>query len=360
MRELYSKQKKGQVIPFLQNGAYFYRKGIKAYQNHHIEKAIKYIEKAMLLEPEEPVFVCQLAIVLSEKGQYEEANNLLEQVINDLDESLSECYFFMANNFAHLGRFDAAKTLLTKYLELDPEGEFAEDANSLLYVLEEESAFLVEDGSPSTDTPTNIEAIVDSLNKGDFAGAENDARVYLTKNPHDWDVYAYLAESLIMQERLPEAKAILSDLLIKEEPNFLAQCLMTYLLEKQGDENSRMWIKNLSELHPLKDWHCYYLAKVLFLVKEYGKSYKWYQKLFRDSDFRKFPAFYHQMAMTAWKTGHRKKAVELWERTDNMEAVGSSPAGCFLELIATADETAEPADHWFIYKAPPELGEPAE
>ncbi|MFA9559565.1 tetratricopeptide repeat protein [Evansella sp. AB-rgal1] len=358
MRELNSKKEMGKIIPFLQDGAYFYRKGIEAYQNRQIEQALQYINKAIRIEPEEPVFLCQLAIVLSEKGEFETANDLLQKVITEVDESMAECYFFMANNLAHVGKFELAKLRLNKYLQMDPEGEFAEDAHSLLYMLEEELEFL-EDFGTLSNYPSQLEVIVDLIHKGDYDSAEKEARGYLMENPKEWDVYAYLAESLMYQGEMEHAKSILQDLLIKDEPNFLAQCIMTVLLAKEDHNNKDLWIKNLVNLRPIKDWHCYYLAKTLYCVGEYEKSYQWFKKLFQGSQFLKLPAYFHQMAICAWKNGHEEKARGLWERIREMDSENENIANTFLDFLST-EEKMDPSDVWFTYQQPKELLETME
>ena len=348
MREL-KKHKRGQVIPFIQDGAYCYKKGIEAYQNRQIDQAIQYIERAIRMEPEEPVFLCQLAIVLSEKGDFEKANEWLEKVITDIDESMSECYFFIANNLAHLGHFDLARLRLKKYLKMEPDGEFSEDAQSLLYMIDEEGTEFEDDEEDFEFIVSPAEKIVDDLNKGNYQGAEKEARGYIMEHSQEWDMYAYLAESLLFQGEIEEARSILKDLLIKSEPNFLAQCLMTTLLTINDEPEKDLWVNNLKDLRPMQDWHSYYLAKTLFNVGEYSISYKIFRKLYRGSAFRKTPAYFHQMAITAWKNGQQEKAQQLLEKTRLLDYDNENIAKMYLELLASA---TTPENNWFIYSEP--------
>lgn len=351
MSELNTSVNKGKVIPFLQDGSFYYKKGIEAYQSGQLDQSIVHIERAIRIEPEEPVFFCQLAIVLAEKGDFQRANQCLDKILKEMDESMSEVYFFMANNLAHLGKFDSAKLHLKQYLQQEPDGEFAEDAESLLMMLEEEG--LLMEGFHSAE-PTAAETIVDLLNKGNFQWAEKEARGYLMENPKEWDVYAYLAESLMGQGEMENAKSILKDLLIKES-NFLAQCNMTLLLVKENHKEKDMWVKNLIDLRPMKDWHCYYLAKTLFFLGEYDRSYRWFHKLSKGSDFRKFPAYFHQMAIVAWKNGNKAKAMELFRRTEQLDKENEWISQYFLEKLSTSEADEIPEDEWFIYTQPGEL-----
>ena len=48
---------------------------------------------------------------------------------------MTECYYFLANNYAHLGLFTEAYKHARLYLELDQMGEFSEDAEELLELI---------------------------------------------------------------------------------------------------------------------------------------------------------------------------------------------------------------------------------
>ncbi|WP_257010011.1 tetratricopeptide repeat protein [Evansella halocellulosilytica] len=341
-------EKRGQIIPFLQNGAYFYKKGIEAYQNRKIDHAIQYIERAIRMEPDEPVFKCQLAIIRAEQGLYEEANVILEELIlNKDDDTLSESHFFYANNLAHLGQLKSANQHLHKYLELDPDGEFSEDAYSLLDMIDSELLLNEDEVEQVQSGPEDM--IIDYLNKGNNEWAEKEARGHLTKHPKEWDVYAYLAESLMNQGQEDEAESILKDLLLKNEPNFLAQCLMAQLLKKNNEEQAGIWVDNLIDLRPMNDWHQYYLAKTLFFLAEYDQSYRWYQKLSRKSSFHKFPAFYHQMAVIAWMNKDKKAAEKLWEKTKKLDPERSDIIDEYLTSLHLQNVDQLPNVKWFFY-----------
>jgi tetratricopeptide (TPR) repeat protein len=311
-------EKNGQVIPFMQDGGYFYKKGIEAYQKQSVDRAIQFFERAISIEPEEPVFICQLAIVLSEEGNYEASNDWLYKIKNEIDSSMSECYFFLANNLAHLGDFENAKINLETYLDIDEDGEFAEDAESLLEMINnqqddsEESSEIVVDAEPEN----NINfSIIELLNCGEYERAEEEARQVIAANPNHWNVYVYLAEVLMNQGQLEDAKSMLKDLLLKEEPNLLASCQMTVLLHRQNDSQASDLIENLVNLRPMSDWDRYFVARSLYLVGEYRTSYAWYNKLLFKGNFM-FEQFHimHQRAMLAWHCGDVTVAKKIWAK----------------------------------------------
>ena len=133
-------EQKAQIVPFFQDGQYFYRKGMKAYRERDLLRAGKWIERAIKLEPDHIVMLSQLAAIYTELGKYQQSNELLTYILKNLDSELSECHYFMANNYAHLGLFHEAYKCATEYQTKEPNGEFIEETEDLLELLTIESA----------------------------------------------------------------------------------------------------------------------------------------------------------------------------------------------------------------------------
>ncbi|TMW72418.1 tetratricopeptide repeat protein [Alteribacter natronophilus] len=348
-----NKQKTGQVLPFWQDGAYYYKKGIEAYQNRNTGQALQYIRRAVRIEPEEPVFLCQLAIVLAEKGQFDEANEWLEKVINDLDENMAECYFFLANNLAHAGEFDTAVKHLHTYLRLDPKGDFAEDAATLLEMLEDEEEELEETEETEEQlAQSRMERAADLLDRGRYEEAERELTTSLSEEPTQWELYAYMAEAMHAQGETEQAMKILSDLLEKEEAGFMARCNAAVFLKNAGDSRWEMLAEGLKIARPVNDWHSYHLAKTWFHLGESERAFEWFNRLSRRHTFSKRPRFYHQMAVAAWMNGKVTKAAELFRRVGQFDSQQKGFADWCIRQVEQGVES--PDQEWFLYGLSPE------
>ncbi|GAA3319651.1 hypothetical protein GCM10020331_027420 [Ectobacillus funiculus] len=66
---------KGQVVTFHQSAEFFYERGMKAYRRNNLQEAVKYLKRAVDVK-KEPFMLCQLAITLSEVGEYHESNQI--------------------------------------------------------------------------------------------------------------------------------------------------------------------------------------------------------------------------------------------------------------------------------------------
>lgn len=129
---------KSNVIAMDFDAAYFFERGVRFLQRNELNKALKAFRKTVEYEPNNPVNYCNLAGVLSEMGDFEASNELLEHVLSDLDPTMAECKFYLANNYANMGEYDTAEEYVLRYLDAEPEGEYAEDAEDMLSVLLDE------------------------------------------------------------------------------------------------------------------------------------------------------------------------------------------------------------------------------
>ncbi|QDP42203.1 hypothetical protein FN924_14240 [Radiobacillus deserti] len=127
---------KDKVIPFIPEGDFYFTKGVEAFQKRKFELAIKWLKKAIEQTPKEALYQCQLSIVYTEIGQFHKANQLLTEVVSEHGEHYIDCYYLIANNYAHLGLFQDAKRFAETYLEKNVDGEFKEEAETLLDLMD--------------------------------------------------------------------------------------------------------------------------------------------------------------------------------------------------------------------------------
>lgn len=301
-----------QVIPFMRDGSFFYKKGIEAYQNKQTAKSIHLIKRAVDMDPEEPVFLCQLAILLAEEGDYASSNRWLRQIIEDVDPSMSESYFFLANNLAHSGEFEEAKEYLEMYMELDCTGDFREDADALHYLLK------VELGQEHTELhrtdPFSTHAVM-LLHEGQFEEAEEEAARFTAEQSRCWFMYGVLAEAQIRQGKFDEAAEILNNLMQKEGADTSARCLLELGALMQGNRTKEELEADLSGLYPMDRWERYVLAKVLFAAGIFRRAYH----LLRESVPVERAVYLHQLAAAAKYAGYEGRASRLWEQAASMQ-----------------------------------------
>ncbi|OMP68259.1 tetratricopeptide repeat protein [Domibacillus epiphyticus] len=322
-----SRKEKGNIVSFFPTGEFYYTKGMKALEKRELTKAKKYFSRAMDLEPLDPIIACQLAIVETELGHYEQSNGLLHFVLDDLDPRMSECHYFLANNYAHLGSFKDAFRHAQAYLDLNEKGEYSDDAEDLLELitLDNEDAF--DDLYEQDEMMEMQEESRYLLESGHFAKAAEHLEKTVKKYPDFWAAYNNLALAYFYLGQTEKAHNVLEDVLEKNPGNLHAICnkIVFYFYEKK-QEPLHYLADQLAKIQPLIPDQQFKIGATFALIGRYEDAYRWLKKL-QKSGFEGEAGFYYWLAYAAHFTGHPETARSAWKKVirDSPEKEGLEP-----------------------------------
>ncbi|GAE27154.1 TPR repeat protein [Halalkalibacter wakoensis JCM 9140] len=244
-------QEKQKVVPLFQSGDYFFHRGIAAYRKNHLQRAIKLLERAVKLTNTEPVFHVQLAAVLSEIGEYERSNEILENVLAE-NKDVAECYFFMANNYAYLGLFERAERMTLRYLELSPDERFTQDAKDLLELLRferEEEDDWEEIEEDEDELLAQFERAHYLIRQGNMSQAVPVLQKIMDEHPTYWTAHNQLAEALF-QMGDESAFDLCYTVLEKDPGNLFAICNLALFYHKNGEaKKAEPFIRSLQRVY---------------------------------------------------------------------------------------------------------------
>jgi tetratricopeptide (TPR) repeat protein len=309
-----ARKEKGKILSFIPTGEYYFKKGIKAYHRRDFFKAKKYLSRALQLEPGEPMIACQLAIVSTELGEFEDSNRLLHLILEDLDDEMVECHYFLANNYAHLGFFKDAYHHVKLYLELDPDGDFSEDAQELLEILAFEYDGLDEEYDPQDDLIVKQEQARELLESGYFPKAIELLTEVIKEYPEYWSAYNNLALAYFYLGKNEKAESILDEVLKKNPGNLHALCNKMVFAHYQGKlKFVNQMVDTLKKIQPILSEHQYKLGTSFALVGEYELAYMWLKKLYK-SGFDGDGPFYYWLSYSAYFMGHEVFAQNIWKK----------------------------------------------
>ncbi|WP_181832940.1 tetratricopeptide repeat protein [Bacillus taeanensis] len=325
----------GQLIPFIQSGDYYFERALSFYKKRDLHKAKKYLQRAVKLEPHEAAYICQLAAVQAELGEYIESNEWFEKIMQEIDPDMSECHFFIANNYAHLGMFDEAEKQANLYLTKDPDGEFAEDLEELLWFIEE--TFEGEEiESPLVDYEEEIihqhEQARKRLESGDFYSAISLLEKMTAEHPTFWAAYNNLALAYFYSGQSEEALSVLKEVLTENPGNLHALCnaaLFYHFLKM--DEKSGILAERLKKVYPTHLEHRYKLASTFGMLGEHEIAYARLTKL-KKYGFEWEPSFYHWFAVSAFMTGRKAQAKREWKRLKEIDPHNQIAEECLARL----------------------------
>src|SRR5699024_2253130 len=312
MQHVKSKIKKqtSNVIPFIPNGDFYFTKCGQAFKQRKFELALKWMKKAVEAAPDNPLFLCQLSVIYTEIGLYQEANQLLTNVVETMGDNYIDCYYLMANNYAHLGLMNDAKKYARYYLDKEPDGDFSEEAFDLLELLkmDEDEWDLIED-----DLLIYQETI--------FNYMEN----------LEWEKALLLLEELTM--RFPEHKISKHDIALclfrlgkKEEANqmeldllneedhalYSPMNLAVFYYEEGIEEEYESFISALLNIYPIHEHQKLRLATTLAQTGYYHDAYKRFNTLVKGM-VNSHLSYYRWFSLASYQLGNKQKAHQIWE-----------------------------------------------
>ncbi|MEH7522085.1 tetratricopeptide repeat protein [Bacillus sp. JJ1503] len=309
-----ARQTTGKLLLFNPTGEYYFAKGLKAYHKRDLYKAKKYLQRAVQLEPYEPMIVCQLAVICSELGEYQQANKLFLEIIEELDADMVECHYFLANNYAHLGYFKDAYHHANLYMELDEDGEFAEETLDLLELLTMEAEDMDEMLYEQDDLITKQEEARELLESGHFPKAVEILNSVIDEYPEYWSAYNNLALAYFYLGEIQKAADILDKVFEENPGNLHALCNKLVFAFYERDYKEVKALKEvLKKIKPLSIEHQFKLGATLALIGEYESAFSWLRRL-QKKGFDGDGAFYYWLSYAAHFTGREQIAKSAWEK----------------------------------------------
>jgi tetratricopeptide (TPR) repeat protein len=310
-------EKFGKVIPFSQTSDALYNRGMQAYRKKDFNKAIYFIEKAIHLDSEDPVLYCQLAAIHSELGDYEKSNELLKTVLGTYDKTMYECYFFLANNYAHMGLFDQAEEMANQYIQLEKDGEFYQDCKDLLDLIQFDKDEL-EEWTDELSEEDILITIHDQayiyLHQGNYDLAIEQFDKIIEENPTFWSAYNHKAEALFSQGKKEEAIQVTMDLLMQDAGNLTALGHLALFFNRLGrSEESLVMVEQLKRVQPLDIDQRFKLAETFIRIRNYDLAYPHLVAL-KKARYDGEGKLLHCYAVAAFHCGYVEKAIAVWKK----------------------------------------------
>ncbi|TCW39099.1 tetratricopeptide repeat protein [Laceyella sacchari] len=304
------------VVRLNMDAGFFFERAVRSLDRHRYDRAVKYFRLAMEKEPENPINHCNLAGILSELGRFEESNEVLEHVLNTVAPDLHECLFYMANNAANMGDLELAEDYLLEYLQHDPDGEFAEEAEEMLVMLAQELGRPPREPLPPHQ-PIYVQQHEEArqhLEQGRFLQAIQMMEDMLEEYPDFLAARNNLALAYYYIGEMEQALAAINEVLEMDPNNLHALCNLAVLSHHMGEtEISTLIIDMLKKLIPLNQEHACKLATTLGILGEHAVAYELFARLVKYDDVQTV-SLYHYAAVAAWNNGNPTRALSYWRR----------------------------------------------
>ena len=119
------------VLSFEASADFYQKRAVKAMEQQDYTAALKYLRRAVKLEPDDLELRLDIANAYALMGMYERSN-LEIQLMFHKKEMPAEALFGMGSNYMAMGDYDQAETMFQVYRKMQPEGEFAAQAGDAL------------------------------------------------------------------------------------------------------------------------------------------------------------------------------------------------------------------------------------
>ncbi|WP_308637303.1 tetratricopeptide repeat protein [Paenibacillus silvisoli] len=341
------------VIPIQWDATFFFERAVRSMDRYHYDKALKYFRRAAEFEPDNPVNHCNMAGILSEMGNYEESNRILASIVDELDPEMTECHFYMANNYANMENYEAAEDALVRYLEEDSEGQFLEEAEEMMELLQFElerpmklAYIKAREGFFEHDRARSM------LEEGKFVEAVRLLESIVEKNGEFLAARNNLALAYYYMGMFEKAMVTIRQVLDLEPGNLHALCNLAIFHQHAGDqEQLKPLVELLRKTVPFHQEHVFKLATTMGILGEHGEAYRHFIRLLKDAALKSDPCLYHYAAVAACNIGRYEEARRLWLQVGKLDSESHVP-GYYLEQLSLMEKGLHTAPTSYHYHLP--------
>ncbi len=299
---------RARILEFNQPGRFFHKRAQRQIDQYKFLDALSSLRLATQREPEEAEYLMDMAEIYTEMCLYGESNQILFELMGK-GVPLSECYFGLGCNFMGMSELNKARDSFQTYLDLDPSGEYAEEAFELLDMLDDDS-----DGDPSEGEAAKHAARGRRfLDAGEYEQAAMHLERSLTLDASNVAVRNNYALALSCLKRRKDAFKQTKQVLEESPDDVFANCNMAIHLHEDGhDEAAAEIVRKLTELEPYSFED---MSKLCMTLSELGITERALQ-LARDIEqiqpYDKKTL--HHLAALLYNRGDREAATRLWQR----------------------------------------------
>lgn len=301
------------VVSFIPNGEFYYKKAVQALNRDQYEKAQKYLRRAVELSPDDSLILLQYAIVEMEADHLDHALELLRKA-NEIDPNEPEIVLFLAEASAQAGITEDAKLFAEEYLRIDSEGEYAEEAIEIIDFATSMADHMTPLESRDRESVYLQDKARQLMEQGKLDEAISILENIVTDYPDFWAAYNNLSLAYFYKGDAEQARALLHEVLRGNYGNLHALCNLTVMAYYQKDEEELQALTELLvKLCPYSFEQRYKLGATLALIGQYKEAYKWLHTL-KYHGFDGDAGYYFWLSHAAYFIGKVDEAKEIWEK----------------------------------------------
>jgi tetratricopeptide (TPR) repeat protein len=346
-----NKNRRPKVITMRLDATFFFERAVQSLDRFHYDKALKYFRRAVEYEPDNPVNHCNMAGILSEMGRYEESNVILRSVLDQIDPAMTECHYYLANNYANMELYEAAEEALIRYLENDAEGQFLDEADELLDLLHYE-----------LNRPTKINTIKsrenlydhdkarELLEAGRFAEAVRILEDIIERQPDFLAARNNLGLAYYYMGLFDKSVQTITEVLDSEPGNLHALCNLAIFYQHANQQDAlNALMEKLRKTIPFHPEHVFKLATTLGIVGNHREAYGHFRRLLKTGELADEPSLHHFAAVASVNLGRYDEADRHWRQAARLDPESEVPAFYLRKLDNIRAGKEKPPAHYHYH-----------
>ncbi len=338
------------MLSFEQNGDFYLRSGMTKLDKNDLLGAMACYRIALDKDPDNPEIILGIAEILTAMQRYDESNRLLMCYFTD-DQRPSEVYFGMGCNFMAQQEYDQARMSFDKYLELEPEGEFAYSAYDMAEAIDDGSA--QEFGGEPDKAREAAENARRMMEREDFKGAIEALEKLVEEQPELSLPRNHLALAYYCVHDYDKATEQVGQVLRQDPSNIQAHCnLAVFMRGARDDLGLKREVEFLKAACPEDIDELNHLGVTLMEVREFEAALGIFKKV---QQARAYDAgVLHRLALCHYHTGDPAAAARIYDRLLQIDRQDSIAAYYRSVCRMAARGEGRPVTLVLNYQVPPE------
>lgn len=311
--------KANKVIPFERGAEFYFDLSFKHQQNGRLKSALRYIEKAVKIKPNDSFMQFSYAGLLAELGYIDHSSEVLLNIVNNIDPDYEECYFGLGCNYLQVQKIKKSAYYFERYIKIAPYGEFAEEAENIIEMLN-----LIKEANNNLDDE-ELEKIykieedgIKFLERREYDKALKAFQEVVSKLPNALPAKNNLSLSYYYLGKMDKAIEIAQEVIKYEPSNIHANCNMCIYYNKLGINNLlERQIRIIRKLNIDNEDYAYKIADTFGCLNRHKEAYVAYKRLLRHDNQN--PQYIHYAAIAAYNCKKYKEAFTAWKRLKEID-----------------------------------------
>jgi Tfp pilus assembly protein PilF len=254
------------IDEYRNNPEFYFSKGLRCANKKNLSDALKNLQKALELEPDNCEYKFNIACFLSELQSPKDANRIFNDILLNLDPTMYDCYFGLGCNNFEIGDAEKAAEYFEKYLYFDSNGEFSEEVSEMIFYLKLYDG-IAHDKRFKKRSDTSYRNAKKYLQQNRLNNTTRELCKAISSNPFNVRARNLLTLTLMAQQNYERAEYISRTVKIINEDDVWANCLSLYILShsrKHSKVNKVLEILTLAEIENRDDLLCVATTLLVF------------------------------------------------------------------------------------------------